>query len=152
MTNGTTDSGWGIMVWTTKLLVIANRTIASDELLETLKGRAAKGPIEVTLVAPVDAPRGPTTRRLERAVERLQAEGIPVEAKLGHPDPLVAAQEVWDPRRFDEVIVVTLPTDASRWTARDLPRRIARLTDAQMTHVVAQPAPATTGRPAQARG
>ncbi|HEV2786648.1 MAG TPA: hypothetical protein VGV67_09695, partial [Solirubrobacteraceae bacterium] len=48
-------------------------------------------------------------------------------------------QEVWDPRKFDEVIVATLPTDVSRWMALDLPRRIERFTDAQVTHVVASP-------------
>jgi hypothetical protein len=44
---------------------------------------------------------------------------------------------VWDPRRFDEVIVATLPTDVSRWMALDLPRRIARYTGARVSHVVA---------------
>jgi hypothetical protein len=125
------------MPWTTKLLVIANRTIESDELLATLRERALAGPIEVTLVAPAEAGRVPTAGRLERAVERLEAEDIKVTGLVGHPDPLVAVEETWDPRRFDEVVVVTLPTDVSRWMARDLPHRIERFTGARMTHVVA---------------
>ena len=40
------------MVFTSKLLVIANQTVDSPELLEALQTRAARGPIEVTLVAP----------------------------------------------------------------------------------------------------
>ena len=125
------------MSWTTKLLVIANRTVDSAELLDALRARAAAGPIEVTLVAPADAGRVPTARRLERAVERLREDGITVEGALGHSDPLVAFEDVWDPRRFDEVIVATLPTGVSRWMAIDLPHRIARFTDARVTHVVA---------------
>jgi hypothetical protein len=125
------------MPWTTSLLVIANRTIESDELLATLRARALAGPIEVTLVAPADAGRAPTTGRLERAVERLAAEDIKVTGLVGHPDPLVAVEEAWDLRRFDEVVVVTLPTDVSRWMARDLPHRIERFTGARTTHVVA---------------
>ena len=126
------------MPWTTKLLVIANRTVDSDELRRVLRSRAEACPIHVTLVAPGDAGgRVAAARRLEHAVDRLQAEGISVEGQVGAPDPLVAVEEVWDPRRFDEIVVATLPTDVSRWMALDLPRRVARLTDARVTHVVA---------------
>jgi hypothetical protein len=50
---------------------------------------------------------------------------------------MVAVQEAWDPCRFDEVIVATLPTGASRWMAADLPRRVERLIGARVTRVVA---------------
>jgi hypothetical protein len=136
------------MPWTTNLLVIANRTVDSEELLQTLRARALAGPIRVTLVAPGDARRVATDARMERAIERLRAEPIAVEGIVGHPDPLVAVEEVWDPRRFDEVIVATLPTDVSRWMALDLPRRIARFTGARVSHVVA---PAAAGRRPAAR-
>jgi hypothetical protein len=125
------------MPWTTKLLVVANRTVDSDELFAALRARAEAGRIEVTLVAPADTARQPIARRLERAIERLEAADIPVVGLVGHPDPLVAVMEAWDPRRFDEVIVATLPTDVSRWLAIDLPHRVERLTDACVTHVVA---------------
>jgi hypothetical protein len=52
---------------------------------------------------------------------------------------MVAVQEVWNPGRFDEVIVSTLPTGASRWLQIDLPHRIARLTDCTVRHVVSEP-------------
>jgi hypothetical protein len=42
------------MPWTTKLLVVASQTADSDELLEHLRTRAEKGPIQVTLVVPAD--------------------------------------------------------------------------------------------------
>jgi hypothetical protein len=132
------------MPWTTKVLVIANRTVDSEEVREAIVSRAAAGPLHVTLVAPVSSGAGSmrerrtvTAQRVERAVQRLRAEGVAVEGVVGDPDPMVAAQDAWDPRRFDEVIVATLPTGASRWMAADLPRRVERLTGARVTRVIA---------------
>jgi len=51
-------------------------------------------------------------------------------------DPILAVQDAWDPCRFDEVIVATLPTGVSRWMAADLPHRVERLTGARVTHIV----------------
>jgi len=132
------------MPWTTKLLVIANRTIDSDELLDVLVQRAAAGPVQVTLVAPASSGAGPmsarraaTAQRLERALEGLHEAGVPVVGVVGDADPMVAVQEAWDPRRFDEVIVATLPTGVSRWMAADLPHRVERFTGARVSHVIA---------------
>jgi hypothetical protein len=131
------------MSWTTKVLVIANRTVGSEEVRAAVTSRAAAGPLHVTLVAPVSSGAGSlrerraaTERRLERAVARLRAFGVTVEGIVGDADPMVAVQEVWDPRRFDEVVVVTLPPGMSQWMAADLPRRIERLTGARVTRVV----------------
>jgi hypothetical protein len=132
------------MPWTTKLLVIANRTIDSDELLEALIKRAEAGPVQVTLVAPASSGSGPmserraaTQQRLERALQGLQDAGVPVDGVVGDADPMVAVQEAWDPGRFDEVIVATLPTGVSRWMAADLPHRVERFTGARVSHVIA---------------
>jgi hypothetical protein len=133
-----------VMPLTTEVLVIANRTVESEEVRDAIVDRAAAGPLHVTLVAPV-APgsgamrerRTATALRLERAVRRLHEAGVAVDGVVGDPDPMVAVQDVWDPRRFDEVIVATLPTGASRWMAADLPRRVERLTGARVTRVVA---------------
>jgi hypothetical protein len=124
------------MSWTVKLLVIANRTADSVELFNALLARAQREHIEVTLVAP--ASRSSASReRLNRAVTRLRDAGLTIDGYVGAPDPLVAVAEAWDPRRFDEVIVATLPTGTSRWLTIDLPRRVERLTGARVTHVVA---------------
>jgi hypothetical protein len=50
---------------------------------------------------------------------------------------MIAVQEAWDPRRFDEVIVATLPSASSRRLAADLPRRVERVTGARVSHIVA---------------
>jgi len=132
------------MPWTTKLLVIANRTVDSDEIRDVILERAAANPVQVTLVAPassgtgsIGARRAATAERLERALQRLREAGVPVEGVVGDPDPMVAVQDTWDPRRFDEVIVATLPTGLSRWMAADLPHRVERFTGAHVTHVIA---------------
>jgi hypothetical protein len=128
------------MAFTTKLLVIANRTVDSAELLDVLRARAARGPIEVTLVAPSTRRFGDeTARRLDRAVQSFADAGITVEGVQGDPDPMIAVADTWDPRRFDEVVVATLPGATSRWRAANLPKRVERFTGAQVTHVVAHP-------------
>jgi hypothetical protein len=140
------------MSWTTNLLVIANRTIESPEIRDAIVDRAAAGPVQVTLVAPAcgaDSVRGcriTTAQRLERAVQRLREAGVPVHGVVGDTDPIVAVQDAWDPRRFDEVIVATLPTGLSRWMAADLPHRVERLTSARVTHIVATAQPAMPSR------
>ena len=140
----TTAPGDEIMYWTTKLLVIANRTIDANEIRDAIVGRAADGPLEVTLVAPVlsgagsmRARRTTTAQRLDGAVKRLNEAGVKAEAIVGDADPMVAVQDAWDPRRFDEVLVVTPPTGVPRWMPADLPHRVERLTAARVTHIVA---------------
>jgi hypothetical protein len=130
--------------WTTHLLVIANRTVDSGEVRDAIIERAAAGSVHVTLVAPVSSGTGSererraaTAERVERAVQQLTKAGVTVDGIVGDSDPMVAVQEAWDPRRFDEVIVATLPSGASRWMAADLPRRVERLTGARVTRVVA---------------
>src|SRR3712207_2788354 len=114
------------MAWTIKLLVIANRTADSDELRAALVERAQRGPLRVTLLAPATPEPGDsrsarevTRQRLEAAVARLRAEGLEVEGIVGDADPMMALADVWDPRRFHEIIVCTLPAATSRWLRHD---------------------------------
>jgi nucleotide-binding universal stress UspA family protein len=122
------------------VLVIANQTAESEELLRALKERAQGGQTAFRLLVPA----GPSARdqaatRLATAVERMRAAGLDVEGELAHDsDPLIAVQEAWDPRSYDEIVVSTLPTGVSKWLQVDLPHRVAKLTDAPVKHVVAQ--------------
>jgi hypothetical protein len=45
----------------------------------------------------------------------------------------------FDPQRHDEIVICTLPTGVSKWLQVDLPHRVERATDAQVTHVIAEP-------------
>lgn len=124
------------MAYRTKLLVVANQTVDSDELFAALAERARRGPVSVVLVVPQDRHEG-LANRLTAALKRLQEAGIEAEGTLGDADPAIAAIEAWDPRLFDEIVVSTLPPGSSRWLSSDVPKRIARVTDAPVTRVVA---------------
>ena len=124
------------MAFTTHLLVVANRTVDSPELLDALRLRAESGPIHVTMLAPSTyAERAEVQRRMERAAAHLDAAGVDSEAMVGDADPIVAVQEAWNPGRYDEVVVSTLAAGSSQWLQIDLPHRVAKLTDCQVRHV-----------------
>jgi hypothetical protein len=131
------------MAWKFSVLVVANVTATSDELLRALKDRAARGECAFMLLVPAPAAgragREAAESRLEEALERLRAEGLEVEGVVGEHDPIGALHDVWDPMKWDEVVISTLPTGASKWLQVDLPHRAEKLTDVPVTHVVAQP-------------
>jgi hypothetical protein len=129
------------MPWTTKLLVISSQTLTSDALLAHLRARAQHAPTEFTIVVPRGPGSGP--EHLQASLGRFRAHDLDVEIHVGDRDPLLAVRDHWDPSRFDEVVVVTLPTQSSRWLASGLPFRVQQLTGALVTHVVAEPPPAT---------
>ena len=131
------------MAWTYKLLVVANVTGSSPELLKALNERAAKDSCAFTVVIPATGGgtggREAAEERLQDALERMRAGGLEVEGQVGDADPVAAISDVWDPAKFDEVVVSTLPTGSSKWLAIDLPHRVEKMTGVQVTHVVAQP-------------
>jgi hypothetical protein len=124
------------------VLVVANRTAASDDLLEALQVRAARADVVFTLLVPPTAAgpdaRARATANMEAGLERLRAAGLAAEGLVGTADPIDAVGDMWDPRRYDEVIVSTLPGASSAWLRGDLPHRIAALTGVQVTHVISQ--------------
>lgn len=128
------------MGWEFSVLVVANVTASSDELLAALRERAAQGACRFTLVMP--ATGADARARLDRALEAMRAAGLDnVDGELGDPDPVAAVMDVWDPMRFDDIVVSTLPTGSSRWLGVDLPHRLEKLTSAPVRHVVSRPAP-----------
>ena len=130
------------MAYTTRLLVVASQTADSPDLIEALQERAAAGPISVTLLLPA-AERGregreAAARRAEEVLGTWREAGIEATGTAGPTDPVEAVMDVWQPGRFDEVLVSTLPEASSRWLRCDLPNRVAKLTDPQVHHVVAR--------------
>jgi hypothetical protein len=73
------------------------------------------------------------TARLHTELSRLRSVGATVDGIVGDPDPMKAIDEAVAERRFDEIILSTLPPGVSRWLAWDLPRRIRRRTDIPLT-------------------
>src|SRR6516164_9179507 len=127
------------MTWKRSFLVVANVTATSGELLEALKARA---PARYTLIIPATpfgGGREAAEAKLAEALEDLRAAGLEAEGSVGNADPILAVTDVWDPKKYDEIIVSTLPMRFSKWLHAGLPERIGRLTDAPVTHVVSEP-------------
>ena len=126
------------MAWEFSVLVVANVTAGSDELLDALRERAERNSCHFTLLVPAG---GAEARgRLEAALERIRGAGLEhVSGQVGDQDPVVAVMEAWDPMKFDEILVSTLPTGSSRWLEANLPRRLEKLTSVPVTHVVSTP-------------
>jgi len=130
------------------VLVVANKTAESDELLEALRRRAQEGPASFHLVVPA-TPRGVSwaadmhaggdaaEHDLEGALERLRAAGLDIEGEIGDPDPVAAVTDAANQHKFDELIVSTLHKTISKWLKLDLPSKAAHATGLPVTHVEA---------------
>lgn len=147
------------------ILVVANRTADSPELIAALRSRAGHSPCRFTLLVPA-VPRGldwiadmkaAESEARPRAVvgaHRMRLAGLEVEdAVVGDPDPLAAVGDALRAGSFDEVVVSTLPRGVSRWLRLSLPHRLRRMTDLPVLHLTAHPqAAARHSRPRQLAG
>ena len=127
-----------------RILVVANKTAESPELLEALTSRSDGN--SFFLVVPAsghgiekaanpDAAVEHTQPHLETALESLRGSGLEVEGTVGDTDPLAAVQDALNFGEFDEVIVSTLPARASKWLKMDLPTRVERMSGLPVTHI-----------------
>jgi hypothetical protein len=124
------------------ILVVANLTAASPELGRQLAKCAERQPTTFTLVMPAKGAgesRDAAAQQLLAALTSLRAEGLEVDGMLGDRDPIMAVSEAWDPRRYDEIVISTLPIGSSKWLHAGLPERVFKLTGALVTHVVCAP-------------
>ena len=123
----------------TNVLVIANQTVVSDELLDRIRKRAAKGPVSFLIVAPQsdEMEHADADRRLRRALTELRGEGIDVHGQVVHPDPYTAARHAVNDESVDEIIVSTFPGEKSGWLRRDLVQRLRKDTGLPVEHVIA---------------
>jgi hypothetical protein len=132
-----------------KVLVVANQTAESDDLLAALRERAGDGNAEFTVLIPAtphgvawaanmasDKGRDEAEEHRDALVGRLRATGLPVEeAIVGDPDPLAAITDACNRDSYDELIVSTLPHHLSKWLHLDLQRKAAHATGLPVTSV-----------------
>ncbi len=112
----------------TRVLVVANRTAASERLMKEVRRRAQQGPCDFTLLIPDVGDRKTADWTPETAVRLLsRAAGRRVDSRVGGPDPVAAVEEAVRDGGFDEIIVSTLPKKTSKWLRRDLIGRVERL-------------------------
>ena len=142
----------------TRVLLVANRTAATDELLEAVRARAQRGPARFHLVVPAhphglhklvdpqDGDAGEAERVMAEAVPLLSAAaGSEVTGHVGDHEPLMAIEDAIHRASYDEIIISTLPRRLSRWLHLDLVSK-ARGTGLPVTHVEAKERePAPTG-------
>jgi hypothetical protein len=121
-----------------RVLVVANETLVGQELFDAVKRRAAKGPVRVTVVAPVNEPaagyvvyedsrRAAAGRRLDRTLRALREAGVPAHGSVFESDPLSAVKDILAQEHYDELIVSTHPETKSGWLRRDLVEEIRRV-------------------------
>ncbi len=126
-------------------LVVAGRSADSPGLIEGLRVHHGGARTRFTLLVPA-GPHGfgsaadngagweEAMARAERAAAAMRGSGLELaEAIVGDPDPYAAGGDELPTRRFDELIVVTLPRGVSSWLKVGLPGPLRRLTEAPIS-------------------
>jgi hypothetical protein len=136
------------MTEATSVLVVANETLVGDELVDSLRSRAERGPVRVAVVAPVNPPRegyvvyrdsrrASASRRLDRVLAWLRLAGIPAHGAVYDDDPLTAVKDVLASEDVDEIVVCTHPETKSGWLRKNLVEEIGKVAgDRPVEHIV----------------
>jgi hypothetical protein len=130
-----------------EILVVANRTLGGEKLLEAVRARAAAGDVSFRLVVPQTKPtaglvihddvvRESAQVRVDLATSLLVSEGITATGEVGDQDPFLATMDAIAQSRPDEVIISTHPATQSGWLRRDLIERVQRASGLPVEHIV----------------
>ncbi|HWV83962.1 MAG TPA: hypothetical protein VNZ62_00825 [Capillimicrobium sp.] len=125
------------------VLVVANRTASSDQLLDRLREKAdeADKPQLFIVVIPQEGGQGVHAHRargqLNQFLDRARAANLLAAGMIADPDPFIAAKNALQMFRVDEVVISTLGPERSGWLRADLIERIRKATSAPVEHVVA---------------
>lgn len=137
-----------------RVLVVANRTLGSAELVQTLRERAAAGaelrvvvPIVTSrahyIVSDIDRELAEARQRLAGALAWAEQERLDMTGRVG--DPTVALGAIEDELRTfaaDEVVISTYPSGSSNWLETGIIGRLRDELDIDVTHIVAGRYPA----------
>lgn len=132
-----------------RVLLVANRTAGTEQLLAAVRARVARGPATFHLVVPAhphglhrvvdpqEGDHGVAEEALTAALPLLtEAAGTPVSGNVGDAEPLMAIEDAINREQFDEIVISTLSRRLSRWLHLDLVSK-ARGTGIPVTHVEA---------------
>jgi hypothetical protein len=129
----------------THTLVVATQTVATPDLVNRLKERAAGHPHRYTIVCPraEDVPEPEIVRDLASTLAELYRADVDATGQPMSPEPFHAVQNAIAHYRIDEVLISTFSGEDSRWLDEDLIGRTREITDKQVEHL-------EVGRPAAA--
>jgi hypothetical protein len=124
----------------THTLVVATQTVATGDLIDHLKKKAAESPHRYTIVCPRsgEIKREEICRRLARTLSELYREEIDATGQPMSPAPFDAVQNALEHYRVDEVLISTFSGEQSKWLEEDLVGRVREITDKPVEHVVAE--------------
>jgi hypothetical protein len=130
-----------------RALVVAGRAADYPGLTEALRRHRAGVPTSFTLLVPAvvhgfawatDMRSGwsEAVDRAGRAAERMRDAGLVLgETIVGDPDPFAAVGDVLHSRRFEEIVLATLPRGISTWLRVGLPERLEHITELPVTRI-----------------
>ena len=142
---------------------MANETANSEELLDELRRIGADSAATYFVVVPaspietgVAATHGPldlmeatqqaAQARLDHTLSTLRSDNLEADGALGDQRPLRALAEAVDSFHPDQIVIATLPPEASVWHRFDVVDRARAAHGLPVTHVVATPAGAESTR------
>ena len=112
----------------TRILIVANKSVATPALVDTVRRRVEAGPCTLALLIP-DACNPATAAWTLRRARRLLSKT---------DDPYAGIATALQTGDYDEILLSTLPEGGSRWLRDDLPARVQAL-GTPVTVVVASP-------------
>lgn len=122
-------------------LVVANRTTRSEELIDTLKDKAADDRHMFIITVPQEGGGGIAAQqarsRLSQLRERARHAGLVIAGMVGDPDPYTAVMNALEFFRIDDIVISTLPETRSGWMRANLIERVKKATNLPVEHVVA---------------
>jgi hypothetical protein len=124
-------------------LVVATKTVATPDLVNRLKERAADRPHRYTIVCPrsEDVSEAEIVRDLAATLAELYRSEVDATGQPMSPDPFQAVKNAIEHYRIDEVLISTFAGESSRWLEDDLIGRVREITEKQVEHI-------EVGRPA----
>lgn len=134
----------------THTLVVATRTVASPELIDKLKSKAAASPHRYTIICPRsgDLSREEVCDRLARLLADLYRSEIDATGQPMSPEPFAAIQNAVRHYRVDEILIATLAGQQSKWLEEGLIDEVKGITDMPIEHLEASDAVAPPPVPA----
>jgi hypothetical protein len=127
---------------TKHVLVVANETVGSRQLIESLERRATSSPHHFTVISPQGG-KDPEAvalarQRLESTLRELRLAGLDVVGQVMDPDPFTSIMNALQYHPADEIVISTFPGEKSGWLRADLIGRVRRATGKPVEHLTAE--------------